>query len=67
MFHKNLDIGLAGDQMGTLLRGFKREEVRRGMVLAKPNSYKSVKFARVKVRLAVWICMHTHTCTHGLH
>ncbi|XP_065197299.1 elongation factor Tu-like [Sycon ciliatum] len=49
MFHKNLDIGLAGDQMGTLLRGFKREEVRRGMVLAKPNSYKSVKFARVKI------------------
>ncbi|MGI6741052.1 MAG: elongation factor Tu [Brevefilum sp.] len=38
MFHKLLDEGMAGDNVGLLLRGIGREEVERGMVVAKPNS-----------------------------
>jgi elongation factor Tu len=38
MFHKLLDRGEAGDNVGCLLRGIGREEVERGMVLAKPGS-----------------------------
>ena len=38
MFHKLLDQGQAGDNVGCLLRGMGREEVERGMVLAKPGS-----------------------------
>jgi elongation factor Tu len=38
MFHKQMDSSQAGDNVGVLLRGIKREEVERGMVLAKPNS-----------------------------
>jgi elongation factor Tu len=38
MFRKVLDEGRAGDNIGVLLRGVKREEVERGQVLAKPGS-----------------------------
>ncbi len=38
MFRKLLDEGMAGDNVGVLLRGLKREEVERGQVLAKPGS-----------------------------
>jgi elongation factor Tu len=38
MFRKLLDEGLAGDNVGCLLRGTKREEIERGQVLAKPGS-----------------------------
>jgi elongation factor Tu len=38
MFRKLLDSGMAGDNIGALLRGTKREEVERGQVLAKPGS-----------------------------
>jgi elongation factor Tu len=38
MFRKLLDEGQAGDNVGLLLRGLKREEVERGQVLAKPGS-----------------------------
>ncbi|MEN8258979.1 MAG: elongation factor Tu [Pseudomonadota bacterium] len=38
MFRKLLDEGVAGDNVGVLLRGTKREEVERGQVLAKPGS-----------------------------
>jgi len=40
MFRKLLDQGEAGDNVGVLLRGTKREEVERGQVLAKPGSIK---------------------------
>jgi elongation factor Tu len=40
MFRKTLDEGMAGDNVGCLLRGIDREEVERGMVLAKPGSIK---------------------------
>jgi elongation factor Tu len=38
MFNKTLDQGQAGDNVGLLLRGVKREEIQRGQVLAKPGS-----------------------------
>jgi elongation factor Tu len=38
MFRKLLDQGMAGDNVGVLLRGTKREDVERGQVLAKPGS-----------------------------
>lgn len=37
MFHKLLDQAEAGDQLGVLLRGAKRDDLRRGMMLAKPG------------------------------
>ncbi|MGG6293177.1 elongation factor Tu [Leptolyngbya sp. AN02str] len=38
MFKKSLDEGLAGDNAGLLLRGLKKEDIERGMVLAKPST-----------------------------
>jgi elongation factor Tu len=38
MFRKVLDEGVAGDNVGCLLRGVKREEIERGQVLAQPGS-----------------------------
>jgi elongation factor Tu len=38
MFRKELDYGEAGDNVGCLLRGIKRDEIERGQVLAKPGS-----------------------------
>jgi elongation factor Tu len=38
MFHKQLDEGMAGDNLGLLLRGIERTDVERGMVVAKPGS-----------------------------
>ncbi|MGQ9494434.1 MAG: elongation factor Tu [Anaerolineae bacterium] len=40
MFRKTLDVGIAGDNIGCLLRGIERDEVERGQVLAKPGSIK---------------------------
>jgi elongation factor Tu len=40
MFRKLLDYGQAGDNIGALLRGVKREDVERGQVLAAPKSIK---------------------------
>ncbi len=38
MFRKTLDYGTAGDNVGLLLRGIKKDEVERGQVVAKPAS-----------------------------
>jgi elongation factor Tu len=38
MFHKQLDEGMAGDNLGLLLRGIERTDVERGQVIAKPGS-----------------------------
>ena len=38
MFQKTLDQGMAGDNVGVLLRGIQKEDIERGMVLAKPGS-----------------------------
>lgn len=51
MFRKELEKGIAGDQIGALLRGIKRDEVRRGQVLAAPGSLKP----HLKVKAQVYI------------
>ncbi|MBI3818361.1 MAG: elongation factor Tu [Planctomycetes bacterium] len=38
MFQKTLDEGISGDNVGVLLRGVEKEQLERGMVIAKPNS-----------------------------
>jgi len=38
MFHQTLDRAEAGDQVGALLRGLKRDDIRRGYVVAKPGT-----------------------------
>lgn len=43
MFHKKLDRGEAGDNMGCLLRGIEREQLKRGQVIVAPGSIKAIK------------------------
>ncbi|MBS3818661.1 elongation factor Tu [bacterium] len=49
MFRKTLDEGVAGDNVGVLLRGTDKEEVERGMVLAKPGSITPHHHCRAEV------------------
>jgi len=49
MFHKELERAEAGDDMGALLRGIKREQVRRGHVIVAPGSMKAVKKFRAQI------------------
>ncbi|XP_050470504.1 elongation factor Tu, mitochondrial-like [Bombus huntii] len=41
MFHQTLEEAEAGDQMGALLRGLKRDDIKRGMIMCKPGSLKA--------------------------
>ncbi len=43
MFRKTLDEGMAGDNIGVLLRGVEKDELKRGMVIAKPGSIRPHK------------------------
>src|SRR5712691_1554195 len=49
MFQKTLDQGLAGDNVGCLLRGVERADIERGQVLAKPGSIKPHKVFQAQV------------------
>jgi len=49
MFQKTLDQGMAGDNVGCLLRGVERQEIERGQVLAKPGSIKGHKTFQAQV------------------
>lgn len=49
MFHQILDEAQAGDQLGALLRGLKRDEVRRGMVLCKSGTMKAYDHIETQV------------------
>lgn len=49
MFHKSLDRAEAGDNLGALVRGLKREDVRRGMVMCKPGSIKPHQKVKAQV------------------
>ena len=49
MFRKLLDSGEAGDNIGALLRGTKKEEVERGQVLAAPGSIKPHKKFKAEI------------------
>ena len=48
MFRKLLDEAVAGDNIGALLRGIKREEIERGQVLAKPGPSNLIPSSRQK-------------------
>jgi elongation factor Tu len=49
MFKKTLNEGQAGDNVGLLLRGLKKEDIERGMVIAKPGSIKPHKKFKAQV------------------
>ena len=49
MFRKTLDEGIAGDNVGCLLRGIEREDVERGQVLAAPGSIKAHRDFKARV------------------
>jgi len=49
MFQKTLDLGMAGDNVGCLLRGVERADIERGQVLAKPGSIKPHKTFQAQV------------------
>src|SRR5581483_4746579 len=49
MFQKTLDQGMAGDNVGCLLRGVERTDIERGQVLAKPGSIKPHKLFKAQV------------------
>src|ERR1700760_1039350 len=49
MFRKLLDMGIAGDNIGVLLRGIDRNDIERGQVLAKPGSIKPHKKFKAEV------------------
>lgn len=55
MFHQILDQAQAGDQLGALVRGVKRDDIRRGMIMAKPGSVKAVD--HVRYRCPQWISL----------
>ncbi len=49
MFRKILDKGQAGDNVGILLRGIEKQDIRRGMVIGKPGTIKSYKKFKAEV------------------
>ncbi|KAK7939728.1 hypothetical protein WMY93_003054 [Mugilogobius chulae] len=49
MFHKSLERAEAGDNLGALVRGLKREDVRRGMVMCKPGSMQPHRKVKAQV------------------
>lgn len=51
MFHKSLERAEAGDNLGALVRGLKREDLRRGLVMAKPGSIQPHQKVDAQVRL----------------
>lgn len=50
MFHQILEESHAGDQLGALVRGIKRDDIRRGMVMAKPGTVKAQDNMEAQVR-----------------
>jgi elongation factor Tu len=62
MFRKELDRGEAGDNMGALLRGVKREQLRRGMVLVAPGSMKAVKKVQAQIYVNKFESSHLSFC-----
>ena len=49
MFKKSMESGQAGDNVGLLLRGVKRDEIYRGQVICKPGSIKTYKEFEVRI------------------
>jgi elongation factor Tu len=59
MFNKILDQGQAGDNVGILLRGLKKEDVERGQVLAKPGSITPHTEFEGEIYVLKWLCLET--------
>jgi hypothetical protein len=53
MFHKSLERAEAGDNLGALVRGLKREDLRRGLVMVKPGSIQPHQKVEAQVRAPV--------------
>jgi elongation factor Tu len=53
MFRKELNEGIAGDNVGCLLRGTKKEDVERGQVLCKPGALTREDFLQMRNRFAL--------------
>ena len=49
MFHQLLDRAEAGDQVGVLIKGVKRDDIRRGQVIAKPGSVSMANHFKAQV------------------
>jgi len=64
MFRKLLDEGRAGENVGVLLRGTKREDVERGQVLAVPGTVKPTR--RLRLRFMYWVKMKVVVTRHSL-
>lgn len=60
MFKKNMDYGQAGDNVGILLRGLKRDDVRRGQVIVAPGTLKTYK----KFKAEVYVLKQTEGGRH---
>jgi elongation factor Tu len=65
MFHKELDHGEAGDQIGALLRGIDRDAVRRGQVLAAPGTVRPFKKFSAQIYVLTKEEGGRHTPFHG--
>lgn len=58
MFKKSMDSGQAGDNVGLLLRGLKRDDILRGQVIAKPGSIKTCN----KFEVSTWTIFSLSFC-----
>lgn len=56
MFRKYLDSAEAGDNVGVGLRGVKKEDVERGLVMSKPGSIKAYQKLQAQVRRKPLLC-----------
>ena len=65
MFHKQLDRGEAGDNMGALVRGIKREDVQRGQVICAPGSVKLHKKFKAQIYILKKEEGGRHTAFHN--
>ena len=64
MFRKTLNEGQAGDNVGILLRGIKKEDIERGMVIAKPGTVKPHK--KFKCKVYILLKMKVVVIAHSL-
>ena len=65
MFHKMLERGEAGDQMGVLLKGAKKEDLRRGMCLAQPGTMKLGNTFKAQVCCVTSLFIHFFAATYN--
>uniref|UniRef100_A0A8W7PGL9 Elongation factor Tu, mitochondrial n=1 Tax=Anopheles coluzzii TaxID=1518534 RepID=A0A8W7PGL9_ANOCL len=56
MFHKILEEAHAGDQLGALVRGIKRDDIKRGMVMCKPGTMKANDNFEAQMFSRTWDC-----------